>query len=252
MEINISDVVNLYYNKENSLREIAEKYSTYPNKIKRLLIKNGYSLRDYSDAQKLALNSGKVEHPTKGKPMSEESKIKLSKLSLARWNNMSQAKKDKHSQKMKEKWDNMSAQQKQEFRKKSAEAIRAAANEGSELEKYLFEHLKKAGLDVIFHWTELYENEKLEVDIFLPQQGIAVEIDGPSHFLPIWGQDRLEKTQKADLVKNGLLVRRGFRIIRVKCLLKNVALAKKHEASLVIEDLIKKNNIDKITEIEIK
>lgn len=252
MDILINDVVDLYYEKENSLREIATIYSTYPNKIKRLLTKHGYELRDYSEAQKLALDSGKVEHPTAGKKLSDETKIKLSKAGIRRWEDMSDEDRESHSKKMKAKWDAMTPQEQEDFRQKSAQAIRQAADEGSDLEKYVYDYLTNAGVEAIFHWSELFENKKLEVDIFLPQYGIAIEIDGPSHFLPIWGEDRLQKTIKSDQIKNGIISRRGFKVIRVKCLLKTVALAKKNEAAKAVYDVLDELSKQKLNIVEIE
>ena len=45
--------------------------------------------------------------------------------------------------------------------------------------------------------------------------GAAIEIDGPSHFLPIWGQAALNKTIKSDNEKNGLLRYHGIMVLRV-------------------------------------
>ena len=45
-----------------------------------------------------------------------------------------------------------------------------------------------------------------------------IEIDGPSHFLPIWGEQRLQKQINADLRKSGSLLSKGFVVIRVKTL----------------------------------
>ena len=51
----------------------------------------------------------------------------------------------------------------------------------------------------------------------------AIEIDGPAHFLPIWGETNLQRHIRADAQKAGLLINRGFAIIRVKNLIKNLS-----------------------------
>jgi len=43
--LNEIEVIDLYTNQNNSTQLIAEKFSTYPNKIRRILIKNGISLK---------------------------------------------------------------------------------------------------------------------------------------------------------------------------------------------------------------
>jgi very-short-patch-repair endonuclease len=45
---------------------------------------------------------------------------------------------------------------------------------------------------------------------------VAIEIDGPSHFLPVWGDDALKRNQKYDQKKTGLLLGKGLSLIRVK------------------------------------
>jgi len=59
-------------------------------------------------------------------------------------------------------------------------------------------------------------NERLEIDMFVPELSVAIEIDGPSHFLPVWGQEALERTQKSDRQKSGLILSSGLILIRIK------------------------------------
>ena len=61
------NVIDMYNKKNMSTYEIAKVLDTYPNKIRRTLIKNGYELKDKSQAQKVALAEGRSSHPTKGK-----------------------------------------------------------------------------------------------------------------------------------------------------------------------------------------
>ena len=70
-EINENYIIK-QYNKNQSTYEIAESLGTYPNKIRRILVKNGINLRDRSSAQSLALDTGRHKHPTKGKLRTEE------------------------------------------------------------------------------------------------------------------------------------------------------------------------------------
>jgi hypothetical protein len=53
--------------------------------------------------------------------------------------------------------------------------------------------------------------------------GSKMENFGPSHFLPIWGEESLARNLKADAQKTGLLITRGFAIIRVKHISKHVS-----------------------------
>ena len=91
------------------------------------------------------------------------------------------------------------------------------------MEKFLLETLRNSGYVVQFHRKGLVPNEKLEVDLFLPELRTAIEIDGPAHFFPIWGEESLARHLKADAQKTGLLITRGFAILRVKHLTKHVS-----------------------------
>ena len=75
--------------------------------------------------------------------------------------------------------------------------------------------MTKSGYVIEYHKKGIVPNSNLEVDIYLPEMGTAIEIDGPSHFLPIWGQEALTKTIKSDNEKNGLLRYHGVIVLRV-------------------------------------
>ena len=72
-----------------------------------------------------------------------------------------------------------------------------------------------AGYKVRFH-EQIIPSENLEIDLYLPELKTIIEIDGPSHFLPIWGEEKLQKQINADLRKSGTLLSKGFVVIRVK------------------------------------
>lgn len=41
----------------------------------------------------------------------------------------------------------------------------------------------------------------LELDLYLPEKKIAIELNGPCHYIPMFGSDELNKTQNKDLLK---------------------------------------------------
>lgn len=243
------------YNEDNlSTYEIAKQLDTYPNKIRRILKKHGVSLKTRSQAQKNALEAGRSSHPTEGKKRSKQERIKISKGLMCFWEDMSDQERERRSQQAKRMWENMSASHKEEMRSKGIEAIRIAAVEGSKLEKFFCKSISEAGYRVEMH-KMINPVEKLEIDLFIPDLKTIIEVDGPSHFLPIWGQDKLDKQINADLRKSGSLLNMGFVVIRVKSMGQE-SVAKREqmiETVISILDKIKKNRPnrkDRFIEVE--
>jgi|TARA_R100000808_G_scaffold2804_3_gene10510 very-short-patch-repair endonuclease len=216
-------LIEQYINKGKSTYEIAEQLNTYPNKVRRLLVKAGVELRNKSTAQSNAITTGRHKHPTKGTTRSEEDKIKISDGMYNHWSNMTDEEREKRSAQAKKQWESMSLEDREKLRKAAAEAVRRAGKEGSKMEKFLHRELTERGFYVIFHKKGLVPNERLEVDLFLPELKVAIEIDGPSHFFPIWGESNLQKHIRADAHKSGLLLKAGYVVLRVKHLTKSVS-----------------------------
>jgi very-short-patch-repair endonuclease len=216
-------LVREYVEKERSTYDIAAECKTYPNKVRRMLRKYGIPLRDKSEAQSLAIESGRHKHPTKGYKRPEAIKIKISEGVAKAWRKISEGEKAKRVLAAKAQWEAMLDDQKDELRKLAAEAVRKAAEEGSKLEKYLLVELRRKEYQVFFHKTNIVSREQLQVDIFLPQLKVAIEVDGPAHFLPIWGEENLAKHITSDNAKTGLLLGEGYVLIRIKNLAKNVS-----------------------------
>ena len=210
-----TSIIKMYNEENKSTYEIAEALSTYPNKIRRTLKKHGYELKDKRLAQQNALKSGRSPHPTMGKTRSLEEKIKISGGLVDYWESMSDEERERRSEQAKTRWEEMSNEQKENMRAKGIEAIQRSAKEGSKLERFLLDRLSKLGYEVKFHQM-LIPAEKLEIDLYIPMLKTIIEVDGPSHFLPIWGEERLQKQMNADLRKSGTLLSRGYVVVRVK------------------------------------
>ena len=71
-------IVKEYVENNKSTYEISESLGTYPNKVRRTLVKLGVKLRDKSKAQSTAIKSGRHKHPTQGTERSENDKVKIS------------------------------------------------------------------------------------------------------------------------------------------------------------------------------
>jgi len=50
----------------------------------------------------------------------------------------------------------------------------------------------------------------------IPSINVAIEVDGPSHFAPVWGDDSLKRNVKYDQKKSGLILGKGLVLIRIK------------------------------------
>ena len=236
-------LVEQYVNKKNSTYEIAQELNTYPNKVRRALKALGIDLRDKSQAQSVAIASGRHEHPTKGKIRTEAEKIAISDGMHSFWQNMEDEERDRRSELSKQQWASMSDEDKANLRKMAAEAVRKASKEGSKIEKFLYEGLTDKGYGPIFHKKGLIPNENMEVDIFVPALKTAIEIDGPAHFLPIWGEANLQKHIRADAIKAGSFINRGFVVLRVKNLIRNLSSKNMRDVlDLVVDSL---SNIEK-------
>ena len=74
-----------YVTKERSIGDIAKQLGTYPNAVRRALIKDGVKLRDKSQAQASALKSGRARHPTAGSERPPETKIRISEGVAKDW-----------------------------------------------------------------------------------------------------------------------------------------------------------------------
>tara|TARA_B100001564_G_scaffold222085_1_gene187173 strand:- start:210 stop:1013 length:804 start_codon:yes stop_codon:yes gene_type:complete len=222
-------IIDLYCEKKCSTYEIAEKFKTYPNKIRRFLEKKGIKLYDKAEAQENALKRGRSKIPTKGKKRTKEEKLKISAGLKKQWDNLNPDKYNERVDMAKENFENRTQEQKASMRSAATKAIKQAAVEGSKLEKFLKYELSKEGYIIEIHKKDLIVNQTLEIDMYFPQIRTIIEIDGPSHFLPIWGEDKLKKQIKADQNKTGLILSKGLAIIRVKSLADSLALSVKEE-----------------------
>jgi very-short-patch-repair endonuclease/DNA-binding CsgD family transcriptional regulator len=222
-EQNRDFLINSYVSENKSTYEIAEELHTYPNKIRRALKSLGIQLKTKSEAQSVALKQGRHKHPTRGKKRSELDKVNISEGMSKYWVDMNDTERERRVDIAKKQWAAMTEEERENMKKSAIEAVRKAGKEGSKLEKFLKQSLTDEGYSVIFHRKGLIPNENLEVDLFLPKLSTAIEIDGPAHFLPIWGEKNLQRHIRSDAHKSGLLLRAGFVIIRVKHVTKNVS-----------------------------
>jgi len=256
MEIDLATVLRMYQDEDKSTYIIAEHFNTYPNAINRMLKKAGATIKDKSTAQKAALESGRKEHPTKGRKRTKKEKLAISKSMSSHWDDMSDQVRQKRSEISRQLWMDKTPEERLAMSQAATEGLRKSSNEGSKVENFFVDGVSYGGFRIEQHKKNLLVNEKLEIDLYVPECKTIIEVDGPSHFLPIWGEDKLKKQQMADEDKNGLVLRYGFTMIRVLCPSGNPPLHKREAALKNVLDLLNKiksgnNNSPKYVEIEV-
>ena len=238
-----------YVVKERSDRDIAEERGTYSNRIRRLRIKWGIPSRDKSEAQAIALQKGRHSHPTKGKPRPEETRLRISEALATAWSEKTGEERARHAERAKHQWETTSEATKELMRQKAAVAVREAAESGSKFERFLFEELTGKGYKVEFHKDDLLPNEKLHLDLYLPEKRVAIEVDGIAHFEPIWGEEYLQKRRSADLQKTGLVLQLGLVFIRIKQTSKSLSEKKKRAVLAQILSVLQEGGESRLVEI---
>lgn len=210
------DVIQKMYTEQSkSFGDIADALGTYANRIRRDAKKFDIPIRNKSEAQQNAIKTGRTKHPTQGTERSQETKSRIG-LGLAKsWDSMDTSTKQKIIEQKREQWNKLTDDQKANMQKSANSAVRLASKTGSKLEKYILEKLLKDGWRVDFHKEHVLVDTKLQIDLLLPSIKTAIEIDGPSHFAPVWGEDTLKKNIRYDQKKQGLLVGKGYALIRI-------------------------------------
>lgn len=236
-----------YISNKKSFQIIAKEYDTYPNKIRRDAKKFNIDIRSKSEAQSNAISTGTHTHPTKGKERSEQTKRKIGISVYETWQNLSDSEIEQRKNKARDNWNKKSEDEKQDIINKANRAVRESSKTGSKLEKYLLHQLINDGYKVDFHKEHLLSNTKLQIDLFLPTINLAIEVDGPSHFENIWGDQSLSRNKAYDNKKEGLLIGKGISMIRIK---QNYDFSESRAYicyQKLIPFLIKNNNANKIS-----
>jgi very-short-patch-repair endonuclease len=245
-------IINDYKNNKSTC-EIAKTYNTYPNKILRVLSKHGVPIRNKSEAQKTAIKTGRIKPPMIGKKQRRSTKEKISESRSAAWRKSSPEKLEEFKKSAKERWNKKSPEERYEFHRKAGQEMQRASKEGSAAEKFLYTKLQKHGYDTIMHKTGI--GGEFEVDLFVQELNTAIEIDGPQHYLPVFGDKVLQKNIRNDSIKNGLLISKGFFIVRVKYLAKKISMSVKRRLwnaiSQVLKDIESGKCSNKLIEIEV-
>ena len=207
-----------FVDNRKSTSALAKEWGTYPMTIRRALKKHGFKPRDKSQAQKnnIEINGS----PLTGRQRTEDEKIKISTTLQSRWDNLSDKEKEREIKKKsdvaKEMWREKTKEEKQESLNKMHVGNRKNANSGSKNENNVAEMLINYGFEIKQRTKDYTPGRRFEIDICIPKERIAIEWDGPNHFLPIYGEEKLAKVIAKDNIKNKYLTSSGWTIIRIR------------------------------------
>jgi len=205
-----------YHQYYKSIHTIAAELGSYPKYIKSEMERLCIPLRTRSETQKLLLKNGKTVHPTKGKKRTDKEKLNISESMGNYWTTLSKEEIQHRSEAGRANYNGKTEEEKKDMHQLSTKAILHAAKFGSKLEHYLHEKLVAEGFRVDFHKEQFIIRERLQIDLFLPELNIAIEIDGPSHYEAVWGDENFAQSSKSDNIKTGLILGRGLVLIRLK------------------------------------
>lgn len=207
-----------FVNKGKSTFEIAKEVGCFPTQIRRMLKKYGIPPRDRSDARKLAIQQR--GHHMEGKVRTEEEKLAISMSLQSYWDELPEDEAEERRKNAAKvamaNWEALDEEQKKETINKLHKGNKKAANRGSKNENAVAEMLKERGYKVYQRTTEFTPECTYEIDIALPSLSIAIEIDGPTHWSPVYGEENLERVQAKDERKDQMLMSCGWSIVRCR------------------------------------
>lgn len=207
-----------FVNKGKSTFEIAKEVGCFPTQIRRLLKKYGIPVRDRSDARKLAIQQR--GHHMEGKERTEEEKLAISMSLQTYWDDMSDEEADERRKKAAQvamsNWEALSDEEKKLTIEKLHKGNKRAAQKGSKNENAIAAMLKERGYKVFQRTTEFTPACTYEIDIALPDYCIAIEIDGPTHWSPVYGEENLQRVQEKDDRKDQMLMGCGWAVVRCR------------------------------------
>jgi len=207
-----------YVTEELSFGAIAKLHDTFSNSVRRAAIRHGIEQRTKSTAQKKFLDNN--NHPMLGRERTAQEKEKISQGVQFYWECLdpdeAEQLRDEMSERAKLKWDWMSEEEKQKTIMEMHRANREKSGCGSKNENAVRELLIKGGYNALERTTEFSPRKQFEIDIPIPGESMAIEWDGVAHFVPIYGDEALEKVIEKDGRKNKALVQHGWTVIRVR------------------------------------
>lgn len=209
---------DLYWDRGLSLRKIAEELKRPLSTVNKYMNKYGIERRTKSDAQSgfLANNN----HPMQGKKHTQETKDQISETLGSFWENLSEDEREEYRKRVgsgwRNKWEAMSKAERENMIAGLNAAGRANQGNGSRFERFVASELQSRGYGVEVRTHNYMPSAKFEVDIALAAQRVMIEVDGPTHFMDIYGEEALERQQAKDEEKNKYLTDSRFAVLRIQ------------------------------------
>lgn len=217
IDINEEEVRRLYQ-EGLSMRAVAIKLGVPLASLSRFMKKYGIISRDKAEAQKNYLKDH--THQMSGKKHSDTTKQKISKGLGEFWDKLSEEDKEELKRKIgsawRRKWQHMSDNDRRSMMESLSNKAKEMQGKGSRFERYVAEELRKRGYLVEERSTNYTAGKQFEIDIALPKERIMIEIDGPTHFLPIHGEDHLKEQQERDARKDELVNGANMNMLRIR------------------------------------
>ena len=218
VNINETDARRLYQDEGLSMRQVAEKLNVPLASLSRFMKRHGIVSRDKTQAQKNYLRDH--THQMQGKRHSTETKKKISKGLGEFWDKLPEEDKEELKRKIggawKRKWEQMSDTDRRMMMEGLSNRAKETQGIGSRLERFIAEELKKRGYVIEDRTTNYTKGKEFEIDIALPKERIAIEVDGPTHFIPVYGEERLKEQQSRDARKDELINSTGYSMLRIR------------------------------------
>ena len=217
-DINDQKVRELYIDQKKSLRAVSKELGVPLATLSRFMKKAGIPMRTKAQAQKNYLKDN--DHQMKGRKHTDETKKKISSSLGEFWDGLTDEEREEVKRKIgsawKRKWEAMTEQERKLMMEDLSLKAKEAQGQGSRLERFIAEELRKRGYTIEERSVNYTAGKDFEVDLALPVEKIAIEVDGPTHFLPIYGEEHLEKQQERDARKDEQVNAVGMSMLRVR------------------------------------
>jgi hypothetical protein len=186
-----------YVRKERSIYDISDGVDVYPNLIRRALLAHSIPRRDLSEAQKVALKTGRQAHPTEGRSRTKQERDAIAGGQERAWQNATPESLERRRERARGQWAAMSDEERQRSVGRAQEATRAASVTGSRLAMLVAERLREDGFEAHVNRPVTSGGQTVRADVYLPVERIAVEVLGPAFHRPIWGEGEHARTLEA-------------------------------------------------------